>query len=131
MRRARSELPLRAAGRRRRRSRRRSAGGVAQTSCALLEWNARRLDTLPLEHTHECERTRGEEHEEAEEREIFAGPVDAGAFAGPERSECRKHEPDRELERVLRNSRERCVQEQPCCDDEEKRGSGRSRRQWN
>ena len=57
--------------------------------------------------------TSAEEGDHAEQRELVAGPVDAGALGAPEAAEARQQQPDRELDRVLGHARERPVREHP------------------
>ena len=62
---------------------------------------------------HENERKQREERDHAEQRELVAGPVDAGALRAPEAAEAGEQEADGELDRVLGHARERPLREDP------------------
>jgi hypothetical protein len=65
---------------------------------------------------HEHERDQREERDHAEQRELVAGPVDAGALGAPEAAEAGEQETDDELDRVFRHARERPLREDSCDD---------------
>jgi hypothetical protein len=62
------------------------------------------LEALPAKEPHEEVDDGAEEAEQADERKLVAGPLDACALRRPKASEGREQEPDRELDRVLRDA---------------------------
>jgi len=73
---------------------------------------------------YEYERDQREERDHAEQRELAAGPVDAGALGAPEAAEAREQEADDELDRVLRHARERPLRDDSSDDHDHERACG-------
>src|SRR4051812_41008369 len=83
---------------------------------------------LAAKELHEEEGEGREEGEQAEKRELVAGPRYARTLGRPEGAEGRQQEPDSELDRVLWDARERRVHEHSDgCDEHERRSCSRCR----